>query len=136
MPGSPFSWKVEVKGGKYGLKKARSLSIAPDNAFGLRVQGEAQKNRMGFFFLEADRSTEPIQRADILRNSIFKKMVGYLNSWDQGLFSENFAFKKARILFVTLSQKRIESMIKLNKKLDPSGQGYRLFLFAEGKRIA
>jgi len=124
---NPLSWRVEgkAKGKKF------SFFIVPDSGFGL------QSNKVGetYYFLETDRSSMPVKRHNFMKSSIYKKMFGYINSWNQKLFTKNFGFKKVRILITAISDKRIASMIKLNQQLDPKGKGYGLFLFARDKDL-
>lgn len=122
-----LSWKVEKKNNG----KTFSLSMVPDNAFGLRFED----GRAAYFFLEADRSTMPVRRSNLFRSSFYKKMVGYWQSWQEGVFSQYFSFKNPRVLTVTTSAERINSMIQTNKELDGRGTGLRMFLFAARKNL-
>lgn len=123
---SDLGWKVQsnVEG------KNHSFLIIPDGVFGLRFSKGEKGASESYFFLEADRSTMPVKRHNFIRSSIYKKVVGYLASWNQKSFSRNFGFKKARVLTLAISNERIDSMIKLNRDLDPMKKGYGLFLFA------
>jgi hypothetical protein len=121
-----IGWRVEIT--RSGRKV--ELGVLPDRAFGLRIKGEDGKSHMAFFFLEADRATMPIKRPDLYRTSFYKKLIGYYESWKQGIFSENFGFKSPRLLTITTSVERVKSMIEANKELDPRGEGLRMFLFA------
>jgi hypothetical protein len=130
-----LSWNAEVQGSYPGFKKKQGLVVVPDSAFGLKVTRDG-KSSLSFFFLEADRSTMPVKSVDLGRSSFYKKMVGYWESWTQGLFSKNFGFKKARLLTLTISTERIQSLIQANVELDPKGQGLRMFLFAPDKAFS
>lgn len=123
-----LSWKLEAK----AEGRALSFSMVPDNAFGLLFPD----GKAAYFFLEADRSTMPIKRSNLLRSSYYKKMVGYWESWKQKLYGPNFGFNNPRILTITISQERIDSMIEANKELDERGQGSRMFLFACEKDLS
>ena len=132
-----LSWQVQLNKIQIGknyteFKKNIVFSIFPDGAFGLRFPGAKKNLQEIYFFIEADRSSMPISipRNNIFRSSFFKKITGYWNSWKQELFLKNFGFKNPRLLTITISKQRIESMIKSNKALDPRGQGLRMFLFA------
>jgi hypothetical protein len=109
--------------------------VVPDSAFGLKVTRDG-KSPLSFFFLEADRSTMPVKSVDLRRSSFYNKMVGYWESWTQGLFSRNFGFKKARLLTLTISTERIQSLIQTNVELCPKGQGLRMFIFAPDKAFS
>lgn len=131
-PGHGLSWRVESSRAFPGQKKKIGFSLVPDNVFGLQVTRNGSTGVV-YFFLEADRSTMPVRASNLARSSFYKKMVGYWESWNQGLFSQNFGFKKARVLTLTISPERIQSLIRANKELDPKGQGLRMFLFAPEK---
>jgi len=62
-------------------------------------------------------------------------MVGYIASYKNELFNEYFGFKKVRILTVTKSDERINSMIKANRDLHDLGNGFNLFLFTRDSLI-
>jgi len=129
-----LSWRVNIKKGKYGQKRNLSFNMIPDSVFGLRIKKD-NKNKETYFILEADRATMPIRRTNFFRSSFYKKMVGYLASYGNELFSEYFGFKKIRILTVTKSDERIKSMIQVNKDLHDMGKGYNLFLFTKNELI-
>ena len=99
---------------------------------GLRPHGLSRET---YFFLEADRATMPVRRVNFYRSSFYKKMVGYIASYKNELFSQYFGFKKVRILTVTRSDERIKSMIKVNRDLHDLRNGYNLFLFAKNEAI-
>jgi len=129
-----LSWRVNIQKGEYGQKRNFSFNMIPDSVFGLRILKSNGHKEM-YFFLEADRSTMPIKRTNFYRSSFFKKMVGYLASYRNELFSKYFGFKKVRILTVTKSDERINNMIIVNKSLHNMGNGYNLFLFAKDNAI-
>jgi hypothetical protein len=108
--------------------------MIPDSLFGLRMKKD-NRIKETYFFLEADRATMPIRRTNFFRSSFYKKMVGYVASYKNDLFSEYFGLKKIRILTVTKSDDRIKSMIQVNKGLHDKGNGYNLFLFAKNDLI-
>ena len=125
-----LSWRVEVSKDYTIHKKNAAFSVNPDGAFGLRFHENGQDKGIAYFFVEADRSTMPIRRSNLGRSSFYKKMVGYWDSWRQGLFSSEFGFKSPRVLTLTISPERIKTMLAVNKDMDPRGQGLRMFLFA------
>jgi len=124
-----LSWRVNINKGQYGQNRNRSFNMIPDSLFGLRVRS-ANKIKETYFFLEADRATMPIKRTNFIRSSFYKKMIGYMASHRNGLFSKYFDFKKVRILTVTKSDERIKNMIKVNKDLNNQDKSLNLFLFA------
>lgn len=129
LTGKALSWRVESSQVYPGHKRKLGFSMVPDNAFGLKFSRNG-KNGISYFFLEADRSTMPIKASNLARSSFYKKMIGYWESWRQRLFSENFGFKSARVLTLTISEERIQSLLKANRDLDPKGKGSGMFLFA------
>jgi len=129
-----LSWRVNIKRGDHGQRRNLSFNMIPDNVFGLRIRNN-NAYREQYFFLEADRSTMPVRRTNFYRSSFYKKMLGYIASYKNELFSEYFGFKKVRVLTVTKSDKRIKNMIKLNKDLHDLRNGYNLFLFARDETI-
>jgi Replication-relaxation len=129
-----LSWRVNVKKGEYSQKRFFSFNMLPDSVFGLRIKKKSVTSET-YFFLEADRATMPVRRTNFYRSSFYKKMVGYVASYKNELFSEYFGFKKVRILTVTKSDERINNMIIVNKSLHNMGNGYNLFLFAKDNAI-
>jgi len=129
-----LSWRVNIKKDEYGQKRNFSYNMIPDTVFGLRMKKD-NRNKETYFFLEADRATMPIRRTNFYRSSFYKKMVGYIASYKNELFSEYFGFKKVRVLTVTKSDERINNMIIVNKSLHNMGNGYNLFLFAKDNAI-
>lgn len=133
---NPWSWKVTAKIDVQGEKRMHTMGMVPDKVLGLRFfNREPNRNRL-FFFLEADRSTMPVKSANIFRSSFYKKMLGYFHSWEQELFEKSFPFKRARVLTVTKSEERIESMVATGRELDPKGRGLRMFLFVPEKQLS
>ena len=129
-----LSWRVNIQKGECRQKKYFSFNMIPDSIFGLRVLRN-NHNREIYFFLEADRATMPVRRANFYRSSFYKKMVGYISSYKNELFSKYFGFKKVRVLTMTKSDERIKNMIKVNKNLHDLKNGYNLFLFAKDETI-
>ncbi len=131
IQGKALSWKITAPKGRDELKRDFAFSVIPDGAFGLRIT-EGPKPGLAWYFLEADRSTEPVKRSRITgKSSFYKKLVGYSESWTQKLYKKVFGINALRILTVTKPKtgKRIESLIMRNKEIDPLGKGSRMFLF-------
>jgi len=129
-----LSWRVNIQKGEYGQKRYLSFNMIPDSLFGLRMKKNG-KTKETYFFLEADRATMPVRRTNFYRSSFYKKMVGYVASYKNELFSKYFGFKKVRVLTVTKSDERIGNMIIVNKSLHNMGNGYNLFLFTRENDI-
>ena len=130
------SWRYELKKGYQGLERDRVFGQEPDRAFGIRkFKKDGQIETEKYFFLEADRKTMPVKRVTFNRSSYFRHMVGYIASYRNRLYSQYWGFKNVRVLTVTGSEKRIQSMIDLNAELHPKKQGYGQFLFTHEKAI-
>ena len=55
--------------GKHSSYKS-SMSLYPDKVFGLYFPGNPPGEESAYFFLEADRSTMPIQRRNMSRSDL------------------------------------------------------------------
>lgn len=113
----PFRWSVNAEGG-------RKLSAFPDRAFAL----ETQQGGRAIFFLEADRATMPVERRNLSQTSFFRKMLAYEATWAQDIHKARFGFSRFRVLTVTTSAERVNSLVDACSKLE---RGHGLFLFGE-----
>jgi hypothetical protein len=122
----PLAWKIPFK---------KPYDLVPDSAFALRITGSSGRQEEKYFFVETDMSTMPDQRyINVAKNSsVYSKLVAYIHSRDHKLFSQNFGFKKVRILFLVPSDIRIKNIISLNKKINRTAKG--LFLFTNLRHI-
>lgn len=114
-------WKATLEG---GLR----LSLIPDQVFALERVREDQTVEQVHFFLEADRGTMPVTRKGLTQTSFLRKLLAYEATWSQGIHEKRFGFSRFRVLVVTKSAKRVESLVAACSQL-PRGQG--LFLFAD-----
>jgi hypothetical protein len=130
-----LAWAVGkiIKDEKTGDRKHYNFSLVPDKLFGLHFPEDPPDRNKAFFFLEVDRSTMPINRSNLFRTSFAKKLSLYWESWQQGLFEQNFHFKNARVLTLAKSPARIVSMIEAVKEADERKKGSRMFMFALDK---
>lgn len=116
-----FKWKVKTNAGQ-------KLSVIPDRVFGLEYENvSGQKNR-AFFFLEADRGTMPVVRKRLSQTSFFRKLLAYEATWTQSIHTKRFGFDRFRVVTITTSPKRIQSLVDGCAQLE-RGQG--LFLFGD-----
>ena len=122
----PFRWSVT-------LKNRQKLSLIPDAVFALEVDGKPPNKNRIHFFLEADRGTMPIRREHLSQTSFFRKLLAYEATWKQRLHRSRFGFHRFRVLTVTTSPQRVESLVGACKSLE-CGQG--LFLFGERRSLA
>ena len=109
------------------------------------IASGAEYNKLGingekkWFFLEADRHTEPQRRSTFKKSSVYSKVLGYLEFWRQRRFKdeesplEPFKMTNFRALFVTLSDKRAENLQLLAREADPKKKGLNLFMVTSQK---
>lgn len=106
------------------------LPLNPDAYLVLKV-GAAEHDH---FFLEIDRSTEPITRTTWRRTSIYRKLAVYWELY-RARVAERKGIASFRVLTVTTSQTRIEHMRVLARMIDPKQKGSAMFLFAPAAQI-
>lgn len=111
----PAQWKVKADGTK--------LSVIPDRIFALE-HGDGERM---YFFLEADRGTMPVIRKSLSQTSFQRKLIAYATTWAQNLHRSRFGVARFRVLTVTTSAKRVQSLVNACGKLK---SGHRLFLFS------
>jgi len=123
----PLSWRVDVL-----VKDAfQMLTITSDTMFGIRTITKGNKRKISYFFIEADRATEPNFSLDVTKPTPFKKMLVYHSSFREGYHKTHFGMDNFRVLFVTSTgysgEKRMEGFMKANEKATKTGS--RLFVF-------
>jgi len=112
----PFHWSVHVS-------SRLKCGVIPDQVFALEFGGERQ-----FYFLEADRATMPVVRQNLAQSSFYRKLLAYEATWTQNLHRSRFGFNRFRVLTVTSSPERVETLLSASRQLK-RGQG--LFLFTD-----
>lgn len=117
----PFCWTVSVGGG-------RKLGVVPDRVFALEHPDSLGVMQRVIYLLEADRSTMPVVREKMERSSIHRKLLAYEATWRQRVHESRFGWNRFRVLFVTTSRARVESMLQACRSLDG---GHGMFLFAD-----
>lgn len=117
----PFRWRVKING-------RSKLGVVPDRVFALEYPDANNTTCRSYFFLEADRGTMPVIRRQLFQTSFFRKLLAYEATWNQNLHRTHFGLHRFRVLTVTTSAKRVETIIKACSTLK-RGQG--LFLFAD-----
>jgi hypothetical protein len=120
----PFRWQVEVQEGG----KLHRLGVEPDRVFGLSFAGAPEHQRRAYFFLEADRGTMPVVRKGLAQTSFRRKLLGYRETWRQGLHRTHFGIPNFRVLTVTTNEERMGHLVAACRSI---GGGQRLFLFAD-----
>lgn len=104
------------------------LTVVPDYAFELKFSAHA---RSKYFLLESDRATMPVARSDVRQTSMRRKFLAYLaGGGRENVFGRHLGIDNFRVLVVTTSQDRIDTMIQALRDLT-AGSGSRQFLFAE-----
>lgn len=132
----PFKISADVEWGK----RHHHLSVIPDEVFALEFN-DGDTIERSYFFLELDRETMPVMRkAKSLdkhdrQTSILSKLLTYHRAWRAKVHTDRFGWENFRVLTVTTSEKRIESMIEAVDAIT-DGRGSGLFLFATQKKVA
>jgi hypothetical protein len=116
-----FKWKVK-------LNNRVLLSIIPDRVFALVSGKELPDINPTFFFLEADRGTMPVVRKNLSQTSFYRKLLAYEATWSQGLARSQFGFHRFRVLTLTTTAARVESLLEACSQLK---SGHGLFLFCD-----
>jgi protein involved in plasmid replication-relaxation len=122
----PFKWHVQVN-------NSLRLGIVPDRVFTLKSDGESGNPTPTLFCLEADRGTTPIFRKNFVQSSFYRKLVAYEATWSQGLHRVRFGFHRFRVLIVTTSAARVQSLVDACSKLK---RGHGLFLICDRATLA
>jgi hypothetical protein len=118
--GRPFHWQVNLRG--------RTVGIVPDRVFALEFLAIGGQRDRAYFFLEADRGTMPVTRKSLHQTSFHRKLLAYEATWAQSLHRTRFGFHRFRVLTVTTSTARVQSIVKACAAV---AHGRGLFLFAE-----
>jgi hypothetical protein len=103
-------------------------SIIPDRVFAIEYREESPDQAPCLYFLEADRGTMPIVRKDLYQSSFFRKLLAYEAAWTQGLHRSQIGFQRFRVLTVTTTAGRVESLVAACSQLK---SGHGLFLFTD-----
>jgi hypothetical protein len=117
----PFNWKVKIN-------NQLKLGVIPDWVFALEISDGSRKAERSYFFLEADRGTMPVARKNLSQTSFYRKLLAYQATWSQGLHHSLFGFHRFRVLTVTTSPGRVDSLVEACSQLK---SGHGLFLFAD-----
>lgn len=121
----PFRWRVT-------LSNRQKLGLIPDQVLALEFTDQPPGRNRAFFFLEADRATMPVARKSFSQTSFFRKLLAYEATWTQGLHRSRFGFHRFRVLTVTSSPQRVESLVTASQSLE---RGHGLFLFADRRSL-
>ncbi len=116
-----FRWRVN-------LQNKLKLSVVPDRVFALEMPGPSGSSNRSIFFLEADRGTMPVTRRNFSQTSFYRKLLAYEATWLHGLHRSQFGFNRFRVLTVTTSAARVQSLVEACAQLK---SGHGLFLFTD-----
>jgi DNA-binding Lrp family transcriptional regulator len=116
-----FQWQVNVS-------SRLRLGVIPDQVFALEFPGRPDGQNRAYFFLEADRATMPVTRANLSRSSFYRKLLAYEATWSQQIHRSHFGFQRFRVLTITTSQQRVNSLAETCSQLE---KGHGLFLFGD-----
>ena len=122
-------WRVIVP----GTPRDIPIGLRPDKICGVHVLSRPEGRNRAYFFLEADLGTMPVERSTLRQTSIAKKIMGYSETYQQKLHATMYNWQSGfRVLFVTTSQERIDTMLKYVAKMTHE-RTYRsvLFLFTD-----
>lgn len=114
----PFALKVRYKG--------EDLSTVCDLAFAV---GDKVERRRWNFLVEVDLGHMPVERADLTRTSILRKLIGYAKAYEERLHQTEFGWKNFRVLILTTSEERVRSCIQSARSRFGSASVARIFLF-------
>ncbi len=121
-----FRWKVKIRDGM-------KLGVVPDRVFALQYPDQSDQSQRVYFFLEADRGTMPVVRRNLLQTSFHRKLLSYEATWNQNIHRSRFGFNRFRVLTVTTSAPRVNSLVQTCSQLK---SGHGLFLFADQSILA
>ncbi|MCB0055399.1 MAG: replication-relaxation family protein [Caldilineaceae bacterium] len=104
-------------------------SLIPDALFGLEYTDTDGKKYYRFFFVEADRSTEPNQANTLERKSYARTLMQYREFVGKGLYKEALGLTAGvLVLNVTTSKLRERNLLRLTEEeFKSGGSNYLLF---------
>ena len=125
---SPLSWETRIT----WRGTPTSIWVVPDKMFGLSFSGRPRETK--YFFLEADRGTMPVVRTDLRRTSFLRKFLSYAATYRDKLHRKRFGMGNFRVLTVTTSKARIDSLTTAYREYIPDVPP-NVFLFADHGRV-
>jgi hypothetical protein len=103
-------------------------SVIADGLFGLVFPDDTA----AYFLLELDRGSMPVVRSSFERTSFNRKLLIYWEAWKKKLHVDQFGVSQIRVLTVTDSAKRVETMLQALDVVT-AGKGTNFFLFASSE---
>ncbi|MEJ8563282.1 replication-relaxation family protein [Yoonia sp. GPGPB17] len=121
----PVRWQTRI----HWNNQWHDVAIVPDIIFGLHYTDRPEGKNKAYFMVEIDRGTMPITRRDIRQTSFARKLHSYADTFERKLHVEHFGIKNFRVLTVTTSKERVETMIGAYKSEIVTRAPQGLFLF-------
>ncbi len=122
-------WHMRVRVQHNGT--TADVGVLPDYAFALYLPDGRRRP----FFVECDRGTMPVMRANLEQTSMLRKFLGYEAVRQQGLHTSRYGWQNFRVLIVTTGTDRIETM-QATIASTPALKSSPLFLFANHASVA
>jgi hypothetical protein len=134
----PLKWTALVPDGRGGEV---GVSVIADDAFALVFDD----GTASYFLVEIDRGQMPVRRGVRSREEVvagkrrmrtyyMAKLAGYYHGWRQRRHVEQFGVEQLRVLTVTTSEQRIETMLDALREVT-NGKGSELFLFIDEEKL-
>lgn len=137
----PFRWSFgDAFRDETGFRRSVEVRPAGDAPFHLPlnpdafVTVEAPDGQRFRWFLEIDMGTEPHVRQDLRRSSIRQKLLAYWHLDHTRLHGYERNVDSFRVLFVTSTEVRLETMRLAARDVDPKGLGAHYFHFSTHDR--
>lgn len=125
----PFRCRVSVR-----LPQASTpmtIGVVPDRLFSLTHENATRHN----FAIELDRGTMKVNAKTFNGTSFRRKLLGYFHLWRERKHHELWGFQSFRILTITTSEKRIETMRAVQREVTASAAS-GLFLYSTAELLA
>ncbi len=116
-------------------------AVIADDLFALRFADGTES----YFLVEIDRGQMPVRRSSNveeivegkkrMRTYFMHKLATYWHGWKQGRHVQQFGVEQIRVLTVTTSEKRIETMLDALRDVT-GGKGSEMFLFIDEAAFA
>ena len=123
---SPWSWRVKAQ----HKGAMREIGLLPDYVFALMLPDGRRRP----FIVEIDRGTMPVERTTLELSSMLRKFLAYEGGRKQDLHTSRFGWRNFRVLVVTSSEERAETMRALIGRT-PALNNSPLFLFANHETL-
>jgi len=121
----PFQWRVKIAG-------SPKLGVMPDAVFALEYPNANGGVQRAYFFIEADRSTMPVIRKNLLQTSFLRKLLAYEATWTDKVHQRHLGIQRFRVLTVTTIAARVNTLLEACSQLQ---RGHGLFLFADASAL-